>query len=228
MESEQDKRNETSQTQAPEAQSPETEPEENVVSVWYGSGNTKWFRRRHFEGYTQYETLEPNGKRVMHHVYTGYYYTQELDQKGRWQHRIVYAFLALVSAALLLLASTRTIAANIHWYGGVPAFVGLFGLAWVLYGVVNDIIVPQKRTIGDYRASSLSVIRGGLVAAIAAAVLAVVTIVYTIIGSPKTGLHLLCAALELIAGGIAFLIRFLEAKVKYTQSRSELAGKYTM
>ena len=42
------------------------EAEENVVSVWHGSGNTAWFRRRWFEGYPQYETLEPDGRRVMH------------------------------------------------------------------------------------------------------------------------------------------------------------------
>ena len=206
----------------------ESEPEENVVSVWYGSGNTKWFRRRHFEGYTQYETLEPDGKRVMHHVYTGYYYTQELDREGRIKHRIVYSAFALIAAALVLFGSTRYIAANMRWFGGVPAFAALFGLAWVLYGVVNDLLVPQKRTIGDYRASSLSVIRGGLVAAIASGVLAVVTVVYVILGSEKVGLHLLAAAAELVAGGLAFLVRWLESKVKYTKTRSELAGKYTM
>ena len=228
MDNEQDKITELPVDETAQTDKPENEPEENVVSVWYGSGNTKWFRRRHFEGYTQYETLEPNGKRVMHHVYTGYYYTQELDQRGRWQHRIAYIVLSLLSAALILFGSTRVIAANIHWPGGVPAFAGLFGLAWVLYGVVNDFIVPQKRTIGDYRASSLSIERGGLVSAIACGVLAVVTLVYALIGSEKTMLHLLAAAAELVAGALAFWINRLETKVQYTQSRSELAGKYTM
>ena len=102
-----------------EQKAPAGEPEENVVSVWYGSGNTKWFRRRHFEGYTQYETLEPNGKKVMHHVYTGYYYTQELDKEGRIKHRIVYIAFAVIAAALLLFGSTRYIAANMRWFGGV-------------------------------------------------------------------------------------------------------------
>ena len=206
----------------------ESEPEENVVSVWYGSGNTKWFRRRHFEGYTQYETLEPDGRKVLHHVYTGYYYTQELDKKGQWQHRIVYIALCLIAAALVLFGSTRYIAANMRWFGGVPAFVSLFGLAWALYGVVNDMLVPQKRTIGDYRSSSLALQRGGLVGAIAAGVLALVTIGYAVAGSDKTGLHILAAAAELVAGGLAFLVRWLESKVKYTKTRSELAGKYTM
>ena len=204
------------------------EPEENVVSVWYGSGNTKWFRRRHFEGYTQYETLEPNGKRVMHHVYTGYYYTQELDKRGRAVHRLAYTLLALAAGALLLLGSTRPVAANIHWPGGVPAFAGLFGLAWVLYGVVNDLLVPQKRTIGDYRASSLSVLRGALVGAIASGVLVLVTVGYAIVTKADVGLHLLAAGAELVAGVLALGIWRLEKNVKYTQSRSELAGKYTM
>ena len=228
MENEQDKIIDAGETGAETPDTGKKEPEENVVSVWYGSGNTKWFRRRHFEGYTQYETLEPNGKKVMHHVYTGYYYTQELSKADRIKHRIVYFALTLIAAALLLFGSTRYIAANMRWFGGVPAFVGLFGLAWVLYGVVNDMIVPQKRTIGDYRASSLSILRGGLVSAIAAGVLTVVTLVYTVLGSEKTGLHLLAAAAELAAGGLAFLVRWLETKVMYTESRSELAGKYTM
>ncbi len=204
------------------------EAEENVVSVWHGSGNTAWFRRRWFEGYTQYETLEPDGSHVIHNVYTGYWYIQELDQRGRWQHRIVYIVCSLLSFALLLFGSTRVIAANLHWPGGTPAFVGLMALAWVLYGVVNDFIVPQKRTIGDYRSSSLSIIRGGLVSAIACGVLMLVTLGYALIGSEKPGLHILSAAAELVAGGLAYLNCWYEKKVKYTKKQSELAGKYTM
>ncbi len=213
------------ETKAEAAKAP---PEENVVSVWHGSGNTSWFRRRWFEGYTQYETLEKDGRKVMHNVYTGYWYIQELDQRGRWQHRIAYILLSLISAALLLFGSTRAIAANLHWPGGVPAFVGLFALAWALYGIVNDFIVPQKRTIGDYRASSLSILRGGLVSAVASGVLTLVTIVFALIGSANPGLHALAAAAELIAGALAFLEYRLEKKVKYTKKLSELAGKYTM
>ncbi len=204
------------------------EPKENVVSVWHGSGNTSWFRRRWFEGYTQYETLEENGKRVMHNVYPGYWYIQELDRRQRWQHRIAYIVLSLLSFGLLLFGSTRVIPPNIHWLGGVPAFVGLFTLCWALYGVVNDFIVPQKRTIGDYRSSSLSIIRGALVSAIASGVLVLVTLVYAVIGSPNPGLHVLAAAVELAAGGLAFAVFRLEKKVKYTKKQSELAGKYTM
>ena len=236
MDQEQEKRDQTAES----AQTPielwtkerlsrtETEEEENVINVWHGTGNTSWFRRRWFEGYTQYQTLGPNGKKITHNVYTGYWYIQELDRRGRWQHRIAYIVLALLSCALLLFGATRVISANVHWMGGVPAFVGLFCLGWALYGVVNDFIVPPKRTIGDYRSSSLSIIRGGLVSAIASGVLAVVTLIHAAIGSPKTGLHLLAAAAELVAGGLAFCIYCIEKKVKYTEKQSELAGKFTM
>ena len=206
----------------------QTEEDENVVSVWHGSGNTAWFRRRWFDGYTQYETLEPNGKKVLHNVYTGYWYIQELDQKGRRDHRIVYIFLSLLSGAVLLFGATRVIAANVHWPGGIPAFAALMGLCWALYGVVNDFIVPQKRTIGDYRATSLSIKRGGMVAAVASGLLALVTIGYAVFGSPKVGLHLLAAFAELIAGALALLMYWLETKVQYTEKQSENAGKYTM
>ena len=204
------------------------EEEENVVSVWHGSGNTSWFRRRWFEGYTQYETLEPDGRRVMHNVYTGYWYIQELDQRGRWQHRIVNIALSLIGIALLLFGGTREIAANLHWPGGLPAFAGLLCFGWVLYGVINDFLVPQKRTIGDYRATSLSIIRGALVSAIASGVLTLVTLGYAVFGSANPGLHVLSAVLELVAGGLAFLMYLYEKKVTYIKQQSELAGKYTM
>ena len=110
----------------------------------------------------------------------------------------------------------------------MPAFAALFGRAWVLYGVVNDRIVPQKRTIGDYRSSSLSIIRGGLASAVASGVLALVTLGYLLAGSPKSGQHLLAAGAELVAGGLALLMCLTERKVKYTKQQSELAGKYTM
>ena len=232
------------------AASGDSRPEENVVSVWHGSGNTSWFRRRWFEGYTQYETLEEDGRKVMHNVYTGYWYIQELDQRERRQHRIVYILLSLAGEALLLFGCTRVIAANWRWPCGLPAFVGLFSLLWALYGVVNDFIVPQKRTIGDYRASSLSILRGGLVCAVASCLLAVITLVFAVIciADPELhvlgeyvkhmmslhpdfaspGLHVLTAAAELAAAALAFLEYRMEKKVKYTKKQSELAGKYTM
>ena len=102
------------------------------------------------------------------------------------------------------------------------------GFCWALYGVVNDFIVPQKRTIGDYRATSVSIMRGSMTAAVACGVLALVTLGYTIAGSANTGLHLLAAAAELVGGGLGLLSFFYEKKVKYTEKQSELAGKYTM
>lgn len=204
------------------------EPEENVVSVWYGSGNTSWFRRRHFDGYTMYETLEKNGKKVMHTIYTGVYYTPVLEKKQIRQHRLAYIVLFLVGLALILFSSTRPILANIHAYNGFPQGAALFGFAWFGYGIINDFVVPKRRTIGDYRASSLAIERGALVAAIACALSAVVTLIYIIIGVDKVGMHVIAILGELCAAVAAFFTWKIESKVKYEEKVSELAGKYTM
>jgi len=200
---------------------------ERVISVWHGSGNEKFFRRRYFDGYTQYETLEDNGKKVMHNVYTGMWYTQELDKKGRITHRLAYLGLMLLGIALMLYASTRYIKAN-DPYAGLPEFTCLYAFCWVGVALVNELIVPQKRTIGDYRATSLGFRRAGIMAAVSGAAAAVITLGFGIFGGEKVGLHLLAALAELAAGAAGYLIRYLESKVPYTQKISDLAGKYTM
>ena len=219
--------NENLQDQELSSQPPKQD-EENVVSVWYGSGNGKFFRRRYFDGFTQYETLEADGKKVLHNVYVGYWYTQKLDRAARIRHRAAYILLFLIAAALTLIGCTRSIAANMPPYSGLFAFAGLLGCGWMAVSVFNEFTVPEKRTIGDYRASSLGLKRSGLMVTIACGLLAVTTLVFTCIGSEKTGLHLLAFGCELVAAACGMAVRVLESKVPYDKKLSELAGKYRM
>ena len=201
--------------------------EENVVSVWYGSGNQSFFRRRYFDGYTQYETLDDNGKVVLHNVYTGVWYTQQLSKEERIRHRIIYIVCWLAAVAALIFGATRIAMANTRWYGGMSAFAGLYGLGWIAVGIFNEFTVPQRRTIGDYRASSLGLKRGSLLAAFGCGCLTVISLVYLVMGV-QMGMHLLAAGVELAATALAVAIYKIESKVVYDQQVSENAGKYTM
>ena len=200
---------------------------ENVVSVWHGSGNQSFFRRRYFDGYTQYETVNENGKLERHNVYTGTWYIQQLTKEQRIRRRIAYVLLLLAAAAALLFGITRYVQANNRWYGGLAGFVGLYGLGWAGVGLFNEFTVPQRRTIGDYRASSLGMKRGGLMAMIGCGAITVISLVYACMGV-QIGMHLLAAAMELLSGVMAAAIRVLESKVVYEKKLSDDAGKYTM
>ena len=186
-------------------------------SIRRGFGTTAIFRRRYFEDFSQYETLDSEGRKVVRFVYTGYWYTQELDQRGRVRHRIAYTLLALLGAAFVILAATRPIVVNVSLIGGLPEVVAVFCFALVLYGVINDCIVPQRRTIGDYKSSSRSIVRGGTLACIASGVACMATLVYAVIYKYGVAQHLLAAAAELIACGLGYLIRRIEENVKYTK-----------
>lgn len=200
---------------------------ENVVSVWHGSGNEKFFRRRYFDGFTQYETLDEHGKLERHNVYTGVWYIQQLTKQQRNRRRIGYVILWLAAVAALVFGVTRPVAANIRWYGGVPAFAGLYGLGWIAVGLFNEFTVPQKRTIGDYRASSLGIKRGGLLAILGSGLITVVSLIHVFLGV-QIGAHILAAVAELLSLALSAAIRVLESKVVYEQKISEDAGKYTM
>ena len=202
--------------------------EEDVVSVWHGSGNMRFFRRRYFDGFTFYETVNEKGKREMHNVYTGTWYTQELSPAQRKRNRVAYVCLCLLGAALLLLGATRVIPINSRVYGAAPAFAGLIGFGWMLVSIYNEFTVPQRRTIGEYRAASLSLRRSGLLCAVCGALTFLLTVVFGLIDGVKPVAHVLAAASELFAAAAGYLVRRIEGKVEYSQERSKDAGKYTM
>lgn len=223
------------QNAAPETESAQPAPEktdsdekDNVVSVWHGSGNTAFFRRRFFDGYTQIETLNANGKKERHNIYTGTWYTQDLTKEQRTRYRCIYVALWLLGLALLGLCSTRYIEANMPVYTGFAAFVGFFGFGWVAVGLFNEFTVPQRRTVGDYRASSKSLRRGSLMAAISCGAAGAITLGFAFFGTAQIGAHLLAAAGELAAAVMMLLLNRLERGVNYIQTLSKDAGKYTM
>ena len=201
---------------------------ENVISVWKGSSEEKFFRRRWFEGYTQYETLDADGKTRMHNVYTGMWYTQQLDKKQQRQHRLIYTVSVLLGFALLLFGSTRYIPVNARAYGAIPPFAGMLAFGWMGVGTFNEFTIAQRRTIGEYRSSSTYLKQSGLVAAICGGVSCLLTLVFIIVDRNKVGLHLLAAGSELLAAALGWLVRSVESKVVYEEKMSKDAGKYTM
>ena len=207
---------------------PQMEGDEEVISVWEGSGNTKFHQRRFFEGYTQYVTLDANGKRHRHNVYVGYWYTQQLTKQERTRHKLLNILFFLVGAAALAFACTRTIPVNTRWFSAIPSFAGLYAFAWIAVAIFNEFTVPQKRTVGDYRASSLGLKRGGMMALICCGVTFLVTLGYLLAGDGDFRLNLLAAVCELLAAAMGFLVWRLEGKVVYEKKLSELAGKYQM
>ena len=207
---------------------PQMEGDEEIVSVWEGSGNNKFHQRRFFEGYVQYVTVGPDGKRHRYNVYTGYWYTQQLTKQERTRHKLLNILFFLVGAAALVFACTRTIPVNTRWFAAIPSFAGLYAFCWIAVAVFNEFIVPQKRTIGDYRATSLGLKRGGMMALISSGVTFLITLGYLMAGDGDLRLNLLAAVCELLAAGMGLLVWYLERKVVYEKKLSELAGKYQM
>ena len=186
----------------------------------YNARNSTRFMRRQYEGYTMREVLGENGRTVMRSVYTGIWYIQELEPRERRLRRIGFTLLVLLSGALLVFASTRDIIANHRALCAFPEFVCIFGLVWTLYGIFNDCITPPKRTVGDHRSSSLTILRGSLMSAIAGGAACLATLVYTILEGGDTGLNLLAAAAHLASGALAFLVWRWEKNVKYSQEQA--------
>ncbi len=170
---------------------------------------------RHFEGYTEVESVNSRGKVVIERIYTGDYYRLDLPRNKRVLLRLAYALLWLIACALFGFASSRPIGANTTWYLALVQMVTLCSLAIVLFSFISHCTAPREMTIGDWKSSSVNMKRRTGFTALVLALNALLTILYPLLESDYWGMHLLCTSFYVIAGILMVVINRLEAKTPY-------------
>ena len=171
--------------------------------------------RRHFEGYTEYEDTNENGKTVIRRVYVGDYYRQNLPRSKRIVLRLTYIALWLLTAVVFFFCASREIGANMTWYVAAAQFAVLVGLGWMLLALFGYLTAPRDMTIGDWKSTSRSLRRGSIVAALAVELTALLTLLHLLIYGENWGLHLLCVLGYVLSGGMAVVTNRLEANAPY-------------
>lgn len=115
---------------------------------------------RYFEGYTEYNELDRNGKPHVRRVYTASWYTQDISRRRAVLLRVCYIALFLLMCGAVVVAGTRQGAAGTAFYIVLAELATLLLLAWLGYTLfVNYLFAPKKMTVHDYHASSGTVRR---------------------------------------------------------------------
>lgn len=171
--------------------------------------------RRHFEGYTELQTIDEKGKKHIQRVYTGDLYRQDIPDGKRAALRAVYVLLFLVMAALFVLCATREVSANSTWYVALSQFGVLVGLGWVLAGLIAGLAAHREMTVGEWKSSSVRLRRGTICAALTLELTAFLTLLNLFFRGDRMGVQLLGILGYFLAGGVAVVMNRLEANLPY-------------
>ena len=115
---------------------------------------------RYFEGYTEYNELDRNGKPHVRRVYTASWYMQDVSRRRYVLLRVFYTALFLLMCGAVLAAGTRQGTAGTAFFIVLAELATLLLLAWLGYTLfVNYLFAPEKMTVHDYHVSSGSVKR---------------------------------------------------------------------
>ena len=180
--------------------------------------NRPWHSKayhRHFEGYTEVETVNPKGKVVIQRIYTGDYYRLDLPRNKKVGLRIVYVLLWLMACALFGFGSSRPIGANMTWYLAIVQMLTVCALAALLFSLISHCTAPQDMTIGAWKSASVNLKRRAGFAALFLELNAFMTGVYLLLKGDRWVFHLLVILLYALSGILLVVMNRLETNAPY-------------
>lgn len=175
---------------------------------------------RHFEGYSEYESIDEKGRRFINRVYTGDYYSHDMGKKKLLLTKLAYLLVWAAACALAVIAAVQNGVGNNHWYVAIWQAGDVVGMAWAFSGLFNYFINPRMMTIGDWRSSSLRLKRGNVVAAAFLAATGAAMLFDLVISRNNVGEHVLFAFCFLLASGLMMLQWRVESKMPYKKTPS--------
>lgn len=179
--------------------------------------------RRNFEDYTYKETTDKNGKTKMVRVYAGVYYTPMMSGRMQVLRKLLYALLWLLCGCALVFSAGCELKFNFLRRGALIYGLVSLALLWMLSGLINYLIAPMHRTIGEWRDSAESLKKSTMGGVITFALCAVMNLIQLLVQRDQVSAHLFCVFASLFGGGVAFLWNVLEKKTVYEQSKSDEA-----
>jgi hypothetical protein len=176
--------------------------------------------RRHFEDYAYREMTDKNGKTKMVRVYAGVYYTPMISRRAQALRKLSYSMFWLLCGGALVFSAGCELKFNFLKQGALIYGLVCLALLWILSGLINYLIAPMHRTIGEWRDSAESLKKSTVGGTIAFALCAGMNLIQLLAQRNQVSMRLCCVLVCLVGGGTALLWSVLEKKTVYEQSES--------
>lgn len=174
------------------------------------------FYHSYWRGWSEVRVNRLGRPYTIERVYTAPWIRQDLSTRDYVLVRILYGLLIALAVALFSFAMTRRVGSNSCWY------VALFGLPSTIIMTVNIWMyvsyakAKRKMTLWEHRSTSSYLKYVSLVYSILLCLTSLSTVLYIILNPNDEPLRqLLNVGLDLLAAGCAFVVFWLERKMKY-------------
>jgi hypothetical protein len=192
-----------------------------------GDRDVKLFHSRsyhsYFEGYQEYKEVNSRGRTKIRRVYTGTWYSQDLDTARYILLRLLYVLLFFGIIGMLVLAAISQKESGNVLYVVIPEIltVGLlFRMLYILF--VNYLFAPGQMTLNDYRTTAGSLKICSLALAISFGLDMSMSILYAIIHlSDVFGKEMLIGLEFLTAGILSLAMFFIERRIPYKEIKND-------
>lgn len=180
---------------------------------------------RFFEGYTEYETVNAKGKKVLKRVYTGIWYVQDLATPNYFFLRALYCLLFAGIVLLFSRAGMTQQESGTALYVVLPEIATVCFLFYLLYTLfVGYLFVPRKMTVHDYRSSSLSLKKASKGMGICLFADTALTVLYLFLHRGTSASGAGAAALEFLGAALlAGAMCLIECKIPYKEVENDTA-----
>lgn len=177
---------------------------------------------RHFEDWAEVQRAEDDGHVHIERVYVGTYYISSLSRRKQVLLKIGFVLAWLTIIALFIAGAVQQTEANSLWYVTVFEAVATASLFWMLIALVHYLTAPEKKTINDYRSSSLSVQNSSILATAALFLTALFTLIQKMIHfQDASGKQWLSIVVFLLAGVLCFGVNRVEKRAPYAEIPSD-------
>ena len=105
----------------------------------------------HFEGYTEYTQMQPNGHLKIIRTYTGEYYRADISTPRYVFTRIIYILLWIVAAVCQISATMADMGYNYKWYATVPEAFGFPAAFLMMILVFYTALAERNLKIRQYK-----------------------------------------------------------------------------
>lgn len=175
------------------------------------------YYHKYFRGYTEIRKKNAKGRVIVERYYTRPWIVSSLSNQNYWLCRLLYACLAVGSAALFIWATCWDIPATRSIFAALPGLPTLILLFLQAVITLFYIAAPRRMTLWDHASTSKRLQVIACVTAGGQALTALMLAAYGLFTGSTIRRSLLCAAAVLLCSAMSLCLFLLERKMPYSE-----------
>ena len=120
--------------------------------------HSSYYHRR-FQDYVEVSKIDENGRQYIERTYVGQYYSLDADSNKKWQLKVLYPILYIISFILFVTGETIVNASSLNKPAQLVVFLCLAVMLYYGITVIRYVIRPDEMTVWEYHSGPVQIKR---------------------------------------------------------------------